>query len=371
MKAIKKLLVEFFHETSLHAIPNILRSNHVLVKLLWLISFFLSLGFCLAIFVEKLYDFFSYAVIANVNMVFEKKPAFPKITFCNIISSGFYIYSSLFAATEHNSNIVNINNDCVAFNPDYNAPKTVHEQGYRFGLRINFVLFNWDPLKRPTLYIDNQSISEIDPVKGIKLSTGLTTSIALSREYTSRLGEPYSQCQHHLSLKTRGQNETTSFPYHKKNCLRLCRYKEIALRCNRSAEFTNFASDYYVNIVSFLRSFETLKVNCPGYMAIETEVDRISYELCESQCLAECDSMVYLKNINYRKRSNFYQYEGGVDIYFNELIYKVTTQIEKTNRIDFFAIMSGLFSLFLGITLLTLVELIELGLSFIWIAIRS
>ena len=71
------------HTTS-HAIPNILRTNHLILKIFWLISFLVCLCLCLIHISLILRNFFSFPSY-NTNSLGKELPIkFPMVTFCNI-----------------------------------------------------------------------------------------------------------------------------------------------------------------------------------------------------------------------------------------------------------------------------------------------
>ena len=49
---MKKFLNEKFSSLNVHALPNIVKTNHLSIKILWTMYFFLSGGFCTYFMIE-------------------------------------------------------------------------------------------------------------------------------------------------------------------------------------------------------------------------------------------------------------------------------------------------------------------------------
>ena len=96
------------------------------------------------------------------------------------------------------------------------------------------------------------------------------------------------------------------------------------------------------------------------------------YEVCGNGCPPECDSMIYVQTNNYMKlHSTKTNQFGELWIYYNDLNYKETTQSANIDSSEAFAVIGGILSLFLGISFLSFVEVLQLLLSLINIMIKK
>ena len=78
-KAVKEILA---NSTS-HGIPNIVRSDSLITKLVWLVFLLASTGLCAYLVVQSILNYASFDVNAKLRVVDEREAQFPTITICN------------------------------------------------------------------------------------------------------------------------------------------------------------------------------------------------------------------------------------------------------------------------------------------------
>ena len=87
-KNYKLLFLEIFGafcETSTsHGIPSIYRSKGVFLKLFWIFFTLLSSGICFNLMISSFFEFLSYPVQTNVDIVYETPSLFPTVCICNL-----------------------------------------------------------------------------------------------------------------------------------------------------------------------------------------------------------------------------------------------------------------------------------------------
>ena len=87
-KKIKLILLKQLEEWCLssttHAIPNICRSQYNLLKIMWLIFFLLSGGYCSYLIAQSIQNYFAYPVTTTVQIINEPSVVFPTISICNL-----------------------------------------------------------------------------------------------------------------------------------------------------------------------------------------------------------------------------------------------------------------------------------------------
>lgn len=69
--------------SSIHAIPNIARSEYISVKIIWFVCFLVALGYCSYGIAKNLINFLSNESNTQFTKQFEDSIEFPTITFCN------------------------------------------------------------------------------------------------------------------------------------------------------------------------------------------------------------------------------------------------------------------------------------------------
>lgn len=81
---IKKILLELCKDTTCHAIPRIVKSERLFVKIVWSISFLMFLAWSFYSIVNSITDYLNYDYITNIRTIQQDKSEFPEITICNL-----------------------------------------------------------------------------------------------------------------------------------------------------------------------------------------------------------------------------------------------------------------------------------------------
>jgi hypothetical protein len=83
----KRILKSTFIECSLnstsHSIPKLFRTENILVKIMWTILTFISVGSCAYLIVRSFNDYLEYNVTTQIRVIDELTSPFPTITICN------------------------------------------------------------------------------------------------------------------------------------------------------------------------------------------------------------------------------------------------------------------------------------------------
>ena len=80
---VLKRLKELLENTSVQAIPNIIRSDKIIVKFIWAICLAGSAIICIFLIKESVLSFFEFQVNSKIKFANEIPIIFPKITICN------------------------------------------------------------------------------------------------------------------------------------------------------------------------------------------------------------------------------------------------------------------------------------------------
>ena len=83
MGDLKKIISEMALSTSVHAIPNIIRTPHRKLKIIWIIFFLISTGFCLFLVFKSITTYLEFEITTKIKYIYEPKSVFPAITICN------------------------------------------------------------------------------------------------------------------------------------------------------------------------------------------------------------------------------------------------------------------------------------------------
>ena len=79
LKAAKEVLV---NSTS-HGIPNIVKSDRLIIKLVWLVFLLASTSLCSYLVAQSVFSYFNYDVNTKTRIIYERQVPFPTITICN------------------------------------------------------------------------------------------------------------------------------------------------------------------------------------------------------------------------------------------------------------------------------------------------
>lgn len=208
------------------------------------------------------------------------------------------------------------------------------------------------------------------------------TNIAVSRTFYQSQPKPYSNCDGNTHDKNNYDSELYKLVHENTKeyshilCYYQCIQKHLIDKCNCTMD----------TIPSFYSSN-----NCPfNDDCLTRYLSDIPYSLrnCVEKCPLECEGKLFDKTISFIKYSNpFFEtsnYLGTDSIYFNQtvnsedlavvnifyksLTYSSTTENPTKTVIDLLSSIGGVSGLFLGCSLLTFVELIEILMKIILVA---
>jgi hypothetical protein len=250
---IIKSTKETLESSSIHAIPNIVRNEHYLIKMVWLIFFLVSSSFCAYFIQESIADYLNYDVITKIDIKYETKLKFPIISICNInpFNSEYFketypqfselgmehSYLSKAIAYDHenrtllgkkfNEFVINCaikinksckneslfehyydvnHGNCLRYNSGRNTDGNKLEIEYIFqnGIQSAFeleILIGKTSMNKNMFSIENGFIIFIsdEPVdstthQGIKISPGFSYNIQIDKYKIMNLPDPYSKC---------------------------------------------------------------------------------------------------------------------------------------------------------------------------------
>lgn len=221
------------------------------------------------------------------------------------------------------------------------------------------------------IIIHNSSVNPFS-FEGFEAMAGVETNIAINRVFSSKKEYPYSDCirdtKNHASyLKNENFTTDPQYLYRRIDCIFLCRENYVfkSIGCN----YPNFQKKQYSKIcLSIHEIYNLLNI----YSKIFThEIN----ELCKQECPLECDSVQYnffssqayfpgpqyLKEIGLKNSviENYRKSNLALNIYYDSLFYTKIDEVAKIELIDLIPNIGGTLGLFLGISLLSFVEIFE------------
>jgi hypothetical protein len=237
------------------------------------------------------------------------------------------------------------------------------------------------------LRIDNSSyLTSYLPEDGIKIQPGYKTSVALSRSFKTNLPRPYSDClidnQNNSGFRSELFDLVQNSPYRytQPTCFLQCFQSVILLKCNCS--YSSLTSLFPNDTHQCLTSAE---IDCMKSLISKDHLLRNGFfqDNCSKSCPLECykdefdeslssfelvpdlylDILKMKDFVNYNEKSSPQKSFVNFNIFYKSLSYEVSYESPQTNFIWLIANIGGYLSLFLGVSLFSFVELIQLAIE--------
>ena len=238
------------------------------------------------------------------------------------------------------------------------------------------------------LFIHNQSANPSASM-GVNIDPSKQTDISIQRTFIQKEPDPYSDC---ISLENYdsyyykfliGLNRT----YRQQDCFDLCLQKMIIDSCG--CYDLNFPMVYNSTSCLSLEQFD-----CTRFAYVKFKSSKINEE-CLALCPLECESINYdllisstaslskqgydlIEKLIDRFTSGFSQYKLTYDevrqkfialnVYYSDLSYVKISETPKTSFFDLLSNLGGTLGLYIGISFLSLVELVEIFLEIFFIS---
>jgi hypothetical protein len=209
----------------------------------------------------------------------------------------------------------------------------------------------------------------------------MSTNIAIQRTFVSKQADPYSDCKYlsnfdsvlYKNFKDSGES------YRQIDCFDLCLQKKIIETCScydlRYPQLFN----YQVSCSS------VEKYDCSNSVTNIFRQNQIDDE-CLANCALECDTVNYdftLSSSSYPSRQAFNLFSSQLNnvsyetiksrtlelnIYYAELSYTKISESPQTSIIDLFSNIGGTMGLYVGVSFLSFIEIVEALLEIIFIS---
>jgi hypothetical protein len=378
---------ELIEQTTAHGIPNLVRKKSLLIKIIWTICIILCINGLIIILYKSVKAYLKYEVVTNINVHDDVNPEFPAISFCISNTKETPINNSIILC-KYNYVQCNISE----FQTYYNERSTENETCYRFNSKKDL---DGNPISIKTVssretslevymytekyyrnsffkvsvliqntskrFTRNQAIN-ID--SGIELPTG-STIIGLDREFIEKLPYPYHDCvtrdtQEYISNLFQ-KFISNNWIYTQKDCIDLCVEEFIEKMCdqiNKNKKKCRF--EYWDE------STKNIPRKC--FLECPIECEYISYKLIPfyAGAITNINEKIMLNAIRERKIpsvhnvSTFLKNCIFISVHYNSLHYTMINQLPKMEIFDLVSNIGGTLGLFIGISFLSFVELIEL-----------
>ena len=155
-----------------------------------------------------------------------------------------------------------------------------------------------------------------------------------------------------------------TFPYFQSDCFALCERQKYFEVCNKTELFLENLQYYFTNNNYFnsnLSMFTICDFNI-WYGILNKFQKEGPNEICEDQCPIECNTISYDINVIASYNPNDYKNNvSKVDIYYDDFSYTSITDQQKITSDSLFGAVGGLLGLFLGASLMSAFEFVDIA----------
>lgn len=282
--------------------------------------------------------------------------------------------------------------NCFRFNNATNI-REVKSTGWRNGLRLELFAGELDQQffsikSGMRIVVHNQSIVPFIDEEGIDVSVGFQTNIALKRTFINRLPAPYSNCVDDYSTQENlAANDVFIFlkfffamgNYTQRYCLKACFQKFTIAQCG--------CYDFKLPVP--LPNLDVQPCRTDDQIVCIQNIQSVFHSGtgaadCNQKCPIECTQILYETSIssskypnswytnllrnytNYGEKVNYTGYSElqqtilMVNINFDDMMYTYISQSPAMTTEELIAFIGGNFGLFIGTSLLTMMEFVEL-----------
>jgi len=409
-KEIKKKSKELLEVSSAHGIPNIIRSKNKFIVTMWLAFFvsFLCIGSLLV--VRSILDYLKFNTVTTVAIINEPQVPFPAISICGYPSINRSLdetliklrfdrldlnYSSYFDEFQDS-----VYGKCFRFNSGRNMHNETYSilnstsAGLPDGLRLDLNLYSQNDYDygEVLIAIHNQSSPPLDFYNNAYWTiSGSWNYYEIGRVFHQQLDEPYSNCLKDINAFNLNKTIVDHIAklkrkYSQKDCLYLCTnlFALEKSNCNCQSNLDQFNSDCLrktskdqmsntkICITQYLKSFRKDNYEkCQNYCPLECEQNSLFITpylgvLPETGLIGSMRIGDFGKN-NFSDYKQLKKYFVSILIYYKELEYTFISQEAKTETFSFVSNIGGIFGLFLGISFLSFVEILEVLIEIFYI----
>ncbi len=370
---------------------------------MWFICMIASLGGCSYYMLNIVVDYLNYDVLTEIQLIYEQPSTFPAVSICSRDSYNFTNLDEIIfchfnyddQCLYNRGNYFEYFTDahyglCYRFNSGKNTSgmsvniKNVTFSGKENGFLIDIKLNQLADFSKIVVVIHNQTTPPFSMYnKGIEMTSGTNSFIAIHKVFNYNLDLPYSNClkdpnEFSLNKTLIKYINDSNRTYTQDACFDLCfnlDYIESNV-CNCTAPLDKVFEKCYVNEAYYSKLW-----NCTR--DYRTKFSRSKFNLfCPLYCPQECDTMHYdvtSYTLGYRSSGNISEndkisyFDGLYDnyeeihksfytitIYYDDLRYTVIKQKPKITSADLASGLGGLVGVFFGSSFLSLIDFVEI-----------
>lgn len=382
--------------SSIHGVPQVVRTERLSFKLFWIFFIIGSSVVCAYFTIKTVVEYFNYEKNTKITSLNEFRAEFPIVSICNYNNYSFELkpLSCYFNFENLSSNWkkhFEVYNDsrygrCYRFNSGKNfygeniPIKYATSPGYYYGLELNLYVETTLDFGQLKIYIHNKSMIPTSlSNKGFFITSGSYNHFEINRIFNELLEEPYNNCLKDLRLFQ--YNDTLikyiwsrKRTYSQQECIGLCQNLHFLETAGCNCSISSLEVNLYSTCIR--KQTDTGIKNCTSNFIEEFQRKNV-YEVCSNFCPLECDSdrlviSHFSEVIQARGLINnsfnfleFKTYENVsrsfflIYVYYENLGITLISQQPRMELFDLFSNIGGLFGLFLGMGVLSFIEICE------------
>jgi hypothetical protein len=421
-----KTIKETFLRSTCHGFPNLIQSQNIFFKILWITTLLAFSGLCTFMIIKEFITFFEYNINTHSKKIYEIPTEFPVVTICN---RNMFTTNESFEFAKNILKKYNMTLEDYFFNKrdfdlksasmikkypdsfrkslslplnqfilscnydDENCSKPndfvwLYDKNfgncYKFGiakeayypskyngLRLWLNLSIFQELVRfsenmgAVIILDNGS-TEIDcPI-------GFETNIVINRINSKHLTHPYDSCQFDKVWPTQFKTELyemflrNGLAYTQRDCIEMC-YQRLAIsQCD-------CLDRQSMNISSHDYCFEDKDIKCliNAYKRFKLKQNSYVFNVCLPSCPLECTSRDFQFTSSFSQITSNNVSTAKINIYYESLSYLELIETEAMTIIDLISSIGGIMGLFLGISFMSFMEFVEMIFKIIFILVKK
>jgi hypothetical protein len=395
---IKKDTAIILELSTVHAIPNIIRSEKMLLKIIWTVFLLISIAACSYCVTKSFTEYFSYETVSKIEVFYEEKTEFPAISMCSRTATKYDDFK-FFNATinldgENVTNSLNLFYDpllktCYRLNEGKNLNgdnipiwKSI-SAGRTYGLNLDLYIPSIHLYTEIYLNIHNKTNPPLNIEKSIRITSGTDYYFTINRLFSEKLGEPFNNCLKNVEIFKNNKTiiniiSKMKRTYNQNECFELCRglilTETNVCNCSDSNIGQVVTKCYDISqkecIVNFLKYFDTKK--CFDYCPLECDsnvltISQYSSSLPRNGNTTDIFRYYYeLKTFEEVSKGYF-----GINIFYEQLGYTLISESESLTVYDLVSNIGGILGLFLGISFLSIIEIVEILIQIIYILLPN
>ncbi len=380
--------------TSLQFFLKPFRSSRLTVKLFWTLFLILSILYSVYNLFLNIFDYLNYDVTTSFDTIIEHESQFPTISFCSEYDTNFHLdllefkfnYRNLLANWKNHFEIYTDTSygRCYRFNSGKNTSNQAIEienskKNELFdGLQLKFYSNTTFDFGSLLVYIHNHT-KMLNTIinKAHYVSSGCENYFTVKRIFENRLEYPYNECYKNVSNSSANKTiinflNDNKCEYTQRECIRYCRNLLLNETNNCSCHIQSLNEFYYFKCL--MKMNDTKIKDC-----VENLISNFEVNNCSKYCPLECDSNSYeiaqsvkpiLANGNISSHhvyySRFKTYENltktyySLNVYYEELKYTLITEKPRIELYGLASSIGGTFSLFLGLSVGSFLEFVDI-----------